>query len=97
MECRRVLFRSQQLGAVWGHGSYLAPDWSADWLHRESIALRDIFAQRDFHKAFDQLSIGQKADVHAQLKAEMRTNTYDAATGTITLSTEREPGHTTRR
>ncbi|MES2919673.1 MAG: nitric-oxide reductase large subunit, partial [Pseudomonadota bacterium] len=23
----------QQLGSVWGHGSYLAPDWSADWLH----------------------------------------------------------------
>src|SRR5690349_17822453 len=24
----------QQLGSVWGHGSYVAPDWSADWLHR---------------------------------------------------------------
>ncbi len=24
----------QQLGTVWGHGSYVAPDWSADWLHR---------------------------------------------------------------
>ena len=26
-------------GSIWGHGSYLAPDWSADWLHREAIAL----------------------------------------------------------
>ncbi len=26
----------QQMGTVWGHGSYLAPDWSADWLHREA-------------------------------------------------------------
>jgi hypothetical protein len=25
-------------GSIWGHGSYLAPDWSADWLHRGSIA-----------------------------------------------------------
>jgi nitric oxide reductase subunit B len=24
----------QQLGTVWGHGSYVAPDWSADWLER---------------------------------------------------------------
>ena len=24
----------QQVGSVWGHGAYLAPDWSADWLHR---------------------------------------------------------------
>ena len=29
----------QQLGTVWGHGSYVAPDWSADWLHREATAL----------------------------------------------------------
>jgi nitric oxide reductase subunit B len=23
-----------QLGSIWGHGSYVAPDWAADWLHR---------------------------------------------------------------
>ena len=34
----------QQLGTVWGHGSYVAPDWSADWLHREAVALRDLVA-----------------------------------------------------
>lgn len=32
----------QQLGTVWGHGSYVAPDWSADWLHREALALKAI-------------------------------------------------------
>ena len=26
-------------GSIWGHGSYVAPDWSADWLHREALAL----------------------------------------------------------
>src|SRR5512134_2353227 len=29
-----------QLGSIWGHGSYVAPDWSADWLHREGLALQ---------------------------------------------------------
>ena len=29
----------QQLGTIWGHSAYQAPDWSADWLHRESVAL----------------------------------------------------------
>jgi nitric oxide reductase subunit B len=28
----------------WGHGSYLAPDWSADWLHREATALLASYA-----------------------------------------------------
>src|SRR4051812_22540008 len=30
-----------QQGSIWGHGSYVAPDWSADWLHREALALLD--------------------------------------------------------
>ena len=24
----------QELGSVWGHGAYTAPDWTSDWLHR---------------------------------------------------------------
>ena len=27
-----------QLGSIWGHGAYQAPDWTADWLHRELTA-----------------------------------------------------------
>ena len=26
-----------QLGSIWGHGAYQAPDWTADWLHRELV------------------------------------------------------------
>ncbi|MFO7558581.1 MAG: hypothetical protein R6X10_07090 [Desulfobacterales bacterium] len=29
----------QHIGTIWGHGSYLAPDWSADFLHRMGICL----------------------------------------------------------
>lgn len=79
----------QQLGSVWGHGSYLAPDWSADWLHREALALRDIWAQRDYGQPFEQLDIGQQAQLNALLKAEMRLNTYDDSTGTLLLSDDR--------
>lgn len=79
----------QQLGSVWGHGSYLAPDWSADWLHREALALRGVWAHQAFGKHFEQLGIGQQAELDARLKIEMRRNTYDAKTGTITLSPER--------
>ncbi len=27
----------QEMGTVWGHGAYIAPDWTADWIHREAI------------------------------------------------------------
>ena len=35
-----------QLGSIWGHGGYVAPDWSADWLHRESVQVLDRAARR---------------------------------------------------
>src|SRR5262245_21723928 len=45
-----------QLGSIWGHGGYVAPDWSADWLHRELIAVLDVWAQRETGKAYADLS-----------------------------------------
>jgi nitric oxide reductase subunit B len=79
----------QQLGTVWGHGSYVAPDWSADWLHREALALREQLARKTHGAAYDTLTPTQQAGIAAALKAELRRNTYDAATGTITVSAER--------
>ena len=28
----------QHMGSIWGHGAYLAPDWSADAAHRIGLA-----------------------------------------------------------
>jgi nitric oxide reductase subunit B len=76
----------QQLGTVWGHGSYVAPDWSADWLHREAVALRERIAERQYGGAYDALPAAVQAAVDADVKREMRANTYDARTRTVTVS-----------
>jgi len=34
-----------QLGSIWGHGAYQAPDWTADWLHRELMMWLDLAAR----------------------------------------------------
>jgi nitric oxide reductase subunit B len=34
----------QEVGSIWGHGAYVAPDWSADWLHREAVFVLDSWA-----------------------------------------------------
>jgi nitric oxide reductase subunit B len=78
----------QQLGTVWGHGSYVAPDWSADWLHREASALTALRTGEQ-RKATPTLSDADKAAVAARVRDEMRRNTYDEATGTVTLTPER--------
>ncbi len=79
----------QQLGTVWGHGSYVAPDWSADWLHREARALREQVAAKLYRAPFASLDTASQAAVDARVKEEMRGNTYDAATDTVTVSAER--------
>ena len=80
----------QQVGSIWGHGAYLAPDWSADWLHREALALLDVWAKSDYRAAgFDDLAPGQQAALKDRLKTEMRANTYDPKTRTVTVSAAR--------
>ena len=29
--------RGQEVGTIWWHGEYIAPDLTADWLHRETV------------------------------------------------------------
>lgn len=79
----------QQLGSVWGHGSYVAPDWSADWLHREAVAMRDAVAKSRHGTSFANLQPAEQAAVGALVSEELRRNTYDAASGTLTLSATR--------
>jgi nitric oxide reductase subunit B len=78
-----------QLGSIWGHGSYVAPDWSADWLHREALATLDRDARRHNGVPYEELGADQRAAAIARLIPRVRHNTYDAATGTITLDAER--------
>ncbi len=75
-----------QQGSIWGHGSYVAPDWSADWLHREALALLDILASGDGGRAYADLPASEQARLQALLREEMRTNTYDPSRDTITVS-----------
>lgn len=79
----------QQLGTVWGHGSYVAPDWSADWLHREALALRDLGAAQRYGKPYEQLGVEQRGALDAWVKSEFRRNTYDGSRGVIVVSRER--------
>lgn len=70
-------------GSIWGHGSYLAPDWSAEWLHREAETLLALKLKNPMVG----LSKTQNMALQkAALQKEMRTNRYDPVTGNITVS-----------
>jgi len=74
-----------QVGSIWGHGSYVAPDWTADWLHREATFLLDRWSQAEHGTSYDGLTSEQQAQLRARLTDTIRTNTYDRVSGTVTI------------
>lgn len=63
-----------QIGTIWGHGAYQAPDWTADWLHRELMAWLNIAAQKTFGKPYNALTSIQQGMLKAALKDEYRNS-----------------------
>ncbi|MBI5504339.1 MAG: nitric-oxide reductase large subunit [Deltaproteobacteria bacterium] len=79
----------QQIGSIWGHGAYQAPDWSADWLHREAIALLEVWSHRDHGVALAELTTEQRGALELRLRRELRGNHVDAQTGVLVVSDAR--------
>lgn len=78
-----------QLGSIWGHGAYQAPDWTADWLHRELLAWLEIAAQDTFGMPYAALSPAEQNQLEFELKQEYRTNTLEVDTETVIVSERR--------
>ena len=82
-------FGGMELGSIWGHGSYVAPDWTADWLHRELVSVLDQWSVRDHALAYAALPAEAQAGLQARLTAEYRHNVYDSARHEIVVSPDR--------
>ena len=79
----------QEVGTVWGHGAYVAPDWSADWLHREATWLLEHWAAASGGQTYAQLAPETQAALRERLRLEIRSNTYHPDTGDLVLSPTR--------
>src|SRR5690554_1440423 len=78
-----------QLGSIWGHGAYQAPDWTADWLHRELLAWLNLAAKEQYGQLYEALTEQQQHNLQFELKQAYRTNSYNVETGTVVLSNRR--------
>ncbi len=79
----------QEVGSIWGHGAYVAPDWTADYLHREAQYLLNRWSQEDFGKAFNLLTEVEQATMERRLQVFLRKNTYDETTSTLVIHSQR--------
>ncbi len=76
----------QEVGSVWGHGAYLAPDWTADYIHREALFILDKWSQQDFGKSYSDLDNENRAALESRLQKLLRENTFNPEDGTITVA-----------
>lgn len=79
----------QQIGSIWGHGAYQAPDWSADWLHREALALLELWSTEEHGRTYAELEPEARGTLEARLTRELRRNRYDPESGTLVVSEAR--------
>ena len=73
-------------GSLWGHGAYLGPDYSAEYLHRLSEVARDTIAVEKYGKPFAQLSPDERSAAAAQVRRVLKENRYDPASRTLLLT-----------
>ena len=73
-------------GSIWGHGAYLGPDFSAQYLHNMAVQVAATLAEQQFGRPLSELSEEQRVTVEALARSELKQNRYDPTTKTLTLT-----------
>src|SRR5664279_4423537 len=73
-------------GSLWGHGAYLGPDYTAEYLHRLTEIARDTEATSRYGKPFVDLTQEQAHSVGESVKRSLKQNRYDEDKRTLTFT-----------
>lgn len=70
-------------GTIWGHGAYLGPDFSAEYLHTLGLHVRHALARKIYQKDLTSLKETEKESLDAEVEKLLKTNRYDPKTKTL--------------
>ena len=73
-------------GSIWGHGAYLGPDFSAEYLHTLAIDAGDLLANQIYNRPRSQLTLAEQAAVNAEVHQLLKQNRYDGKTKALTFT-----------
>ncbi len=73
-------------GSIWGHGAYLGPDFSAEYLHTLAVDTGDHLAQLIYGRPLSQLSTVEAAAVTAEIVTLLKENRYLPELDTLFLT-----------
>src|SRR4030066_1047329 len=73
-------------GTIWGHGAYLGPDFSAEYLHTLAIDARDHLAKQYYQREWPNLSSAERAAIGGEVQQLLKQNRYNGQIHTLILS-----------
>ncbi len=68
-----------QYGTIFGHGAYLGPDFTAQYLHRAGLAMLDFYRRHGL----------DEADALARVQSDFKRNKFNPATDTLVFAPAR--------
>ena len=66
-----------QNGSIWGHGSYLGPDFSAAYLHELAVDTGNAIARQEFRADLSALNEDRRSLIDARVAKLLKENRYD--------------------
>ncbi len=75
-------------GSIWGHGAYLGPDFSADYLHSLAVHAAERLSRDYFQTPFTTLDATRSAMVVAGIGEILKRNRYDHRSRTLTFTAD---------
>lgn len=62
-----------QYGTLYGHGAYLGPDYTADYLHRAALLMRTYYTGKGI----------KEAEAEEKIEMDLKSNAYDSTSGLL--------------
>lgn len=73
-------------GSIWGHGGYLGPDFSAQYLHNLALDVADTLSNQRYGTPFSRLVEEDRAIVAALVKSVLKQNRFNPESGALTFT-----------
>jgi nitric oxide reductase subunit B len=73
-------------GTIWGHGAYLGPDFSAEYLHTLAEDAGAHLSIQQYHRPLAELASAERAAVSAEVEQLLKQNRYNPQTKILTFT-----------
>jgi len=70
-------------GSIWGHGAYLGPDFSAEYLHTLTLHAAETLAKQNYGRTLSELSESERSAITAEVQQLLKQNRHDSRTNIL--------------